>query len=189
MRSTVGKTTVTLELGDITGHKADAIVNAANSSLLGGGGVDGAIHRRGGPDILAQCRDIAANQGPLPPGDAVSTNAGKLLARRVLHTVGPIWRGGDEDEPETLVRCYRSCLELARQEGLRTVAFPSISTGAYGYPIDQAAQIATGAVVGFLHEHPASFDRITWVLFEEKTFGVYASALSAISAGKRSSDS
>lgn len=177
MHMTWSKTAVTLERGDITAHKADAIVNAANSTLLGGGGVDGAIHRQGGPEILSQCRVIAAQRGPLPPGDAVATDAGRLPTRRVLHTVGPIWHGGDHHEAETLGRCYRSCLELARQEGLRTVAFPSISTGAYRFPVKEAAKVAIEAITGFLNEHPDVFERITWVLFDESTFAIYAEVL------------
>lgn len=185
MRATIGTTSVTLERGDITAHKADAIVNAANSSLLGGGGVDGAIHRRGGPSILAECQTIAASRGPLPPGDAVATTAGKLLARRVLHTVGPIWRGGEDDEPETLARCYTSCLLLARREGLRTVAFVSISTGAYRFPLDLAADIAVHTVRTHLLEFPEAFERITWVLFDEHTFTAYAKVVGSVARDTR----
>jgi O-acetyl-ADP-ribose deacetylase (regulator of RNase III) len=177
MHMTLRKTAITLERGDITAHKAHAIVNAANSTLLGGGGVDGAIHRQGGPEILSQCRVIAANRGPLPPGDAVATDAGRLPARRVLHTVGPIWHGGHDHEAETLGRCYRSCLDLARQESLRTVAFPSISTGAYRYPVREAATVAIETTFDFLNEHPDDFERITWVLFDELTFASYAEVL------------
>ena len=132
--------------GDITRQDVDAIVNAANSSLLGGGGVDGAIHRAGGPAILADCRRIRDVRGPLPPGQAVITTAGELACRHVIHTVGPVWRGGGEGEAEILASCYRSSLALAHAHELGSVAFPSISTGAYGYPVQQAARVALGAV-------------------------------------------
>src|SRR6185369_3871748 len=122
--------------GDITRQAGvDAIVNAANSSLLGGGGVDGAIHRAGGPEILEQCRAIRARQGSLPAGEAVYTTGGRLAAKYVIHTVGPVWTGGDAGEPETLARAYRSSLRVAEELGLTSVAFPSISTGAYRFPL------------------------------------------------------
>src|SRR5690606_30509297 len=131
----IGTTRLTLVRGDITDQDLAAIVNAANASLLGGGGVDGAIHRRGGPAILEECREIRRTRFPngLPTGQAVATTAGELPARRVIHTVGPVWRGGGKGEPELLASAYRNSLGVARDEGLRTVAFPSISTGAYGY--------------------------------------------------------
>ncbi len=138
--------------GDITRVHADAIVNAANSSLLGGGGVDGAIHRAGGPSILEECRRMRAARFPdgLPAGDAVETTAGLLPARWVIHTVGPIWHGGSAGEPGTLARCYRSCLELAARRGAQSVAFPAISTGVYGYPREGAARIAADAISAWL---------------------------------------
>jgi O-acetyl-ADP-ribose deacetylase (regulator of RNase III) len=128
--------------GDIVRQAVDAIVNAANSSLMGGGGVDGAIHRAGGPAILEECRRIVAARGPLPAGQAVPTGGGRLRARHVIHTVGPIWRGGGYGEPETLASCYRESLRVAEELGAASMAFPSISTGAYGYPVGAAAAIA-----------------------------------------------
>src|SRR5207247_4200567 len=144
-----------------TRQAVDAIVNAANSSLLGGGGVDGAIHRAGGPAILEECRRIRARTGPLPAGEAVLTTAGALPCRHVIHTVGPIWSGGGRGESETLARCYRRSLALATEHGLRSVAFPSISTGAYGYPVDQAAAVALSTVRAVLLAGP-SFDLVRW---------------------------
>jgi len=138
--------------GDITRVAADAIVNAANSSLMGGGGVDGAIHRAGGPAILKECRAIRRESLPdgLAPGAAVETTAGALPAKYVIHTVGPVWRGGHSGEPRTLESCYRTCLEIAARLGLASVAFPAISTGIYGYPRDEAARVAWGAISRFL---------------------------------------
>lgn len=173
----IGNTDITLVQGDITKHEADAIVNAANSGLLGGGGVDGAIHREGGPEILVECKQIRAERGGCPAGDAVITTAGKLPAKKVIHTVGPIWRGGVEGEAETLARCYSSSLTLAVERGLKTIAFPSISTGVYGYPVRDAAAVAIGATRAFIEENPAGFDRVTWVLFDAETFAAYKEAL------------
>ena len=132
--------------GDITAIAVDAVVNAANTSLRGGGGVDGAIHRRGGPAILEACKVIRAQQGGCPTGEAVITTAGDLPARYVIHTVGPVWKGGDQGEPELLASCYRSSLHLCSEHALRTVAFPNISTGIYGYPKRDAAHIAVETV-------------------------------------------
>ncbi len=133
---------VVLKRGDITEEVVDVIVNAANSSLLGGGGVDGAIHRSGGPAILEECRKIRARQGGCPTGEAVITGAGQLGARHVVHTVGPVWRGGKEGEPDLLRSAYRNSLSLAAEHGARTIALPSISTGVYGYPVEKAARVA-----------------------------------------------
>lgn len=176
----VGGSVIALKKGDITEEVVDGIVNAANSSLLGGGGVDGAIHRAGGPEILAACRSIAAARGPLPAGEAVATTAGRLGehgVRRVIHTVGPVWRGGTEEEEPTLERAYFSSLTVAVEEGLRTVAFPSISTGAYGYPVEAAAAAALAAVVRFLQEHPGLLEEVRFVLFDEVTLEAYRAAL------------
>ena len=147
----IGKATVRLIKGDITEMETDAIVNAANSSLMGGGGVDGAIHRKGGPKILEECKKIRATEWPqgLPTGKAVITSAGNLKAKNVIHTVGPIWHGGNRGEPELLAQAYHNSLRLAVSNGLKTVAFPSVSTGAYGYPIGDASRIALKTVKEF----------------------------------------
>lgn len=139
-------------VGDLTDHRVDAIVNAANSTLLGGGGIDGAIHRRGGPAILEACREIRRNQWPqgLPTGEAVATTGGELPAPWVIHTVGPIYGQHGGDEPRLLARCYRQCLSLAGDMGLGTVAFPAISTGVYGYPQALAAPVVSAALKDFL---------------------------------------
>ncbi len=174
----IGEAMLEIVQGDITEQSVDAIVNAANSSLMGGGGVDGAIHRAGGPAILEECKQIVARQGRLPAGQAVITTGGNLPARYVIHTVGPIWRGGDRGEPETLASAYRSSLEVARSNGLKTVAFPSISTGAYGYPVDKAAGIAIKAVVDYLKERDW-FEQVKFVLFDRRTYDAYDRALSS----------
>ncbi len=143
---------VVVMVGDITGDKVDAIVNAANSSLMGGGGVDGAIHRAGGPDILHACKEIRRDHYPdgLPTGRAVITTAGKMVAKYVIHTVGPVYGRGGKEKAKELASCYRNSLALAAQNGLDTVAFPAISTGVYGYPLDEAAQVCSKAVQEFL---------------------------------------
>ena len=171
----VGKATVRLVRGDITEMETDAIVNAANRSLMGGGGVDGAIHRKGGPKILEECKRIRATEWPqgLPKGKAVITDAGNLKARHVIHTVGPIWHGGNRGEPELLAQAYQNSLRLTVAKGLKTVAFPSISTGAYGYPIENACRVALEAVKEFL-EKEDSLDEVIFVLFSESAFEVYA---------------
>ena len=145
-----------LAQGDITKEDVDAIVNAANSGLMGGGGVDGAIHRVGGQAILEECKRIVERRGRLPAGQAVITTGGRLPARHVIHTVGPRWSAGQRGEAEALVSAYRESLALALDEGLKTVSFPSISTGAYGYPVDQAARIALGEVASILERIQAS---------------------------------
>ena len=141
-------------VGDITGMHVDAIVNAANSSLLGGGGVDGAIHREGGPEILKECKDIRRHQYPqgLPAGKAVITTAGNLPSAHVIHTVGPVWKGGQAGERETLADAYKNCLVLAAQTGINTIAFPAISTGVYGFPKDLAGRIAYRTISDFLQK-------------------------------------
>ena len=153
-------------------------MNAANSTLLGGGGVDGAIHRRGGPSILDECRRLRVTQYPdgLPTGEAVSTTAGALQARRVIHTVGPIWRGGHANEAALLASAYRNSLERAREEGLRRIAFPSVSTGAYGYPTEEAARIALRTVHDYLRAHNDAFDEVRFVLFSDADLDVYRDA-------------
>lgn len=159
--------------GDITTLDVDAVVNAANSSLLGGGGVDGAIHRKGGPAILAACKEIRARQGKCPTGEAVITPAGELPARYVIHTVGPVWQGGQQDEPTLLANCYRNSLRLATSHGLKTLAFPNISTGVYGYPKDRAAEVALDTVRQFAEAEPCSVEKITFVCFDPENYQVY----------------
>jgi O-acetyl-ADP-ribose deacetylase (regulator of RNase III) len=169
---------VTLVRGDITEQDVDAVVNAANATLLGGGGVDGAIHSKGGPAIVEECRLIRSREYPggLPTGMAVSTTAGKLNARRVIHTVGPVWQGDGQGEEGLLASAYRSSLDRARSEGLRTIAFPSISTGAYGYPIESASRTAIRTVREWLADNAGALDEIRFVLFSEKDYREYVAA-------------
>jgi O-acetyl-ADP-ribose deacetylase (regulator of RNase III) len=172
-----GTTVVRLVQGNIVQQKVDAIVNAANSSLLGGGGVDGAIHRAGGPMILEDCQKIRAAQGGCKAGDAVITRAGKLDARHVIHTVGPVWQGGKVGEPETLANAYRRCLEVAKDAEVRTIAFPAISTGIYGYPLKEAAIVALETVSKYCTENVSCFDEIMFVLFGAEAFDAYSATL------------
>jgi O-acetyl-ADP-ribose deacetylase (regulator of RNase III) len=160
--------------GDITTLNVDAVVNAANSGLMGGGGVDGAIHRAAGPALLEECRKIAASRrnipgGPCPAGDAVITGAGKLPAKHVIHTVGPVWHGGSRGEPELLASCYRKSSLLAEEAGLESIAFPNISTGVYGYPKDKAAAVAVAAVRETLAETPG-IKRVVFVCFDRENY-------------------
>jgi O-acetyl-ADP-ribose deacetylase (regulator of RNase III) len=171
----VGSARVVLVQGDITQQDTDAIVNAANSTLLGGGGVDGAIHRAGGPQILEECKQIRARQGGCPAGEAVITSGGNLKARYVIHTVGPVWSGGCSREDELLSNAYRNSLRLASGRGLRTVAFPSISTGAYGFPTDRAARVAADTVKKFL-EQEGGLDEVMFVLFSDRDLKIYQEA-------------
>ncbi len=165
---------ISLMEGDITRQSADAIVNAANSSLLGGGGVDGAIHRRGGPEILAECRALRASRygRGLPTGQAVATTAGRLDARWVIHTVGPV-HSATEDRSPLLASCYRESLRVAGELGARTVAFPAISTGVYRWPLDDAARIAVDTV----RTTDTSVEEITFVLFDERAYEAFAAAV------------
>ncbi|MDQ3844936.1 MAG: O-acetyl-ADP-ribose deacetylase [Bacteroidota bacterium] len=162
--------------GDITKISVDAIVNAANSSLLGGGGVDGAIHRAGGAAILEECKKIVARQGGCKTGEAVITTAGNLPARYVIHTVGPVWNGGRNGEREKLANCYFNSLQLAIENDCRAIAFPNISTGVYRFPKEEAAKIAVDAVTGFLNEKD-QIERVIFVCFDEENYGFIQSEL------------
>ena len=165
--------------GDITEiSNVQAIVNAANETLLGGGGVDGAIHRAAGPELLTECRKA----GGCEMGDAKLTGAYKLPCDYVIHTVGPRWCGGYRDEAYILKKCYISCLSLALEHDIRTIAFPSISTGAFGYPAKDAAQVAVSTVFDYIRAHPNSFDEIYWVLFDDQTKSFYERAINDIKA-------
>ncbi len=179
----INKAKISIIQGDITRQSTDAIVNAANSSLMGGGGVDGAIHRAGGPAILEECIKIVAKQGRLPTGKAVITTAGNMQAKHVIHTVGPIWHGGNQDEPSLLASAYRESLKLAAANKLTSISFPSISTGAYGYPVEKAAVIALQEIVAFLKK-PSSIIEVVFVLFDARTFTAYADALHKVTREK-----
>lgn len=163
---------IRLERGDITRLSVEAIVNAANASLLGGGGVDGAIHRAAGPGLLAECRAL----GGCPPGEARLTRGYRLPAGHVIHTVGPMWRDGDSGERDVLASCYRSSLAIARDRGFRTIAFPAIATGVYGFPRNAAAQIAVATVRTHLAED-RTMERVIFMCFDEATLGAYREAL------------
>lgn len=172
---------ITLVCGDITEQETDAIVNAANSSLMGGGGVDGAIHRKGGTEILEECKIIRMESYPggLPTGKAVITTGGKLKAKKVIHTVGPIWHGGDKGERELLSQAYINCLALALDSGVKTISFPSISTGAYGYPIEKASRVALRAVVQFLEKNKG-IEEVRFVLHSMHDLKIYEKALAEL---------
>jgi O-acetyl-ADP-ribose deacetylase (regulator of RNase III) len=172
-----GETKISFVQGDITDQNVDAIVNAANSSLMGGGGVDGAIHRKGGPEILEECKLIRQHEwhDGLPGGKAVITNGGRLKVGHVIHTVGPVWRGGGEKESEVLANCYKNSLSIAKKRRLRSVAFPSISTGAYGYPIQEASRIALNTVKECIEKEGGPAE-VVFVLFSESDLRIYIQA-------------
>lgn len=181
MRYRIGsKATLELVMGNITDETTDAIVNAANSSLLGGGGVDGAIHKAAGPALLAECKKIREQRGPLPPGQAVTTSGGDLNARYVIHTVGPVWQGGKVNEPQILESCYCNSMEQANLKACSSVSFPSVSTGAFGYPVGAAAQIALRVIADLLHD-PKSVRLVRFVLFDQHTYKAYAAAAEELS--------
>jgi O-acetyl-ADP-ribose deacetylase (regulator of RNase III) len=171
----VGEAVVEIEQGDITAEQTEAIVNAANEGLRGGGGVDGAIHRAGGPAIMEECRKI----GRCPTGKAVVTTGGRLAARYVIHTVGPIWRGGGSGEAELLASCYRESLKTTQAKGAASISFPSISTGAYGYPKPEAARVALKAVAGYLKQNPG-IARVRFVVFSPGDLEIYRQALDEV---------
>ncbi|KAB2832740.1 MAG: O-acetyl-ADP-ribose deacetylase [Candidatus Brocadia sp.] len=177
IKITINKAVLELTEGDITEQKTDAIVNAANSSLLGGGGVDGAIHRAGGPAILGACKKL----GGCPTGEARITAGGNLKAKYVIHTVGPVYHDGKRNEPELLANAYKNSLALAFQYKLRSVAFPSISTGAYGYPLNEAAVIALKTVITYLKTY-TGIQVVRFVLFNPKAYQIYENSLKALTA-------
>jgi O-acetyl-ADP-ribose deacetylase len=174
MRRKIGQSIIELHQGDITHEEVDAIVNAANSSLMGGGGVDGAIHRRGGPSIMAET-DLKYPQG-CPTGSAVISTAGNLKAKYVIHAVGPVWRGGEHGEAELLAGAYRRSLELAVEHDCRSIAFPAISAGVYGYPMDLAAWLALATSIDFLHKNERP-ELVRFILFSEGAYGAFSATL------------
>ena len=185
MEVNINQTKLAIIQGDITKQSTDAIVNAANPSLMGGGGVDGAIHRAGGPAILEECKKVVAQQGRLPTGKAVITTGGNLKAQYVIHTVGPIWHGGSRNESELLKSAYYECLKLATENKLSSISFPSISTGAYGYPVDEAARIALNTVFSFLKKQATSLKDVVFVLFDSRTYQTYCSALQEVTGSSQ----
>lgn len=176
----VNSTKVTPVKGDITLLKVDAIVNAANSGLMGGGGVDGAIHTAGGPAIVEECRVIVSKIGRLPAGQAVITTGGRLPAKYVIHTVGPVWRGGGSREEEVLASCYTESLKIAGAKELSSIAFPGISTGIYGYPQDLAAEVATNAVIGYLKNTHTTLRLVQFVVYNSDALKIYTGILNSV---------
>lgn len=176
---TINGTVLALDTGDLTRERVDAIVNAANSTLLGGG-VDGAIHRAAGPELLRECRTL----GGCAPGDAKITRGYGLPARHVIHTVGPVYHGGARGEAETLASCHRRCLELALENGLKTVSFPAVSCGVYGYPPEAAARVALGAVAAFLRERPG-LEKVRFVLFNKPVAEAFGAAMAALPEARK----
>ena len=180
MKHSFGTWTLELLNGNITRVRADAIVNAANRALVGGGGVDGAIHEAGGPTLMQELNVIRVAQNGCPPGSAVATTAGKLPAQFVFHAVGPQWGGGNRGEPELLASCYRTCLRMAEERGLSRISFPSISTGVYGYPMEQAAAVALEAVREHFRSPEARVQEVVFVLYGPEAYETYADALQAM---------
>ena len=172
MGGQVSKDRFEIVLGDITVQKVDAIVNAANNSLLGGGGVDGAIHRAAGPELLEECRTLGGCQ----TGDAKITAGYRLPAKYVIHTVGPVWKGGGHSEEKLLANAYRNCLRVAKESGIRSIAFPSISTGVYGFPVDKASRIAIKEITAHLEQNTIP-EKVFFVCFDERTYQTYSSAV------------
>ena len=180
MKTRILQTDLELIQGDITKAEVDAIVNAANSQLIGGGGVDGAIRRAGGDEIEQACAEIRKREGGCPTGKAVITTGGNLPAKYVIHTAGPVWEGSNSGEAELLASCYQSSLQLAVQNGIQRIAFPSISTGIYGYPTEKAAVVALTAVKEFVEQNNATLTTIQFILFDEATHTCYLDALLAV---------
>ncbi len=178
--------TLRLLIGDITKIRVDAIANAANSQLRAGGGVDGAIHRAGGPTLQWELDQIRAESGPCPTGSAVVTSAGALPAQHVFHAVGPVYQNGQRGEAELLASCYRKCLELADERELRSISFPAISTGAYGYPAGEAARIALGTIAGYLTKSDLGVREVLFVLWDQGAYDTHTRALEAHMPGKLS---
>lgn len=168
---------IRLVKGDITQMEVDALVNAANTSLSGGGGVDGAIHRGGGPAIMEVCNEIRKERGGIATGEAVITTAGNLPAAHIIHTAGPVWHGGNNGEERLLAKCYQSCLKLAIQRGLKSLAFPNISTGIYSFPKQRAAEIAVKTVVAFLEREPGCIEEVSFVCFDDENYRLYQELL------------
>jgi O-acetyl-ADP-ribose deacetylase (regulator of RNase III) len=178
LETIVAAAKLVLLCGDITEQGTDAIVNAANPGLMGGGGVDGAIHKKGGADILEECKVIRETYYPdgLPAGQAIITTGGYLKAKKVIHTVGPVWHGGINNEPKVLAMAYKNCLKVALNNGIKTISFPSISTGAYGYPVEKASKIAIQAVIGFLRENKG-IEEVRFILHSSYDLQIYEEAL------------
>jgi O-acetyl-ADP-ribose deacetylase len=182
MDAKFGTTRLVLKSGDLTAEDVDAIVNAANSRMRGGGGVDGAIHAAGGPAILEDCKRVVPDGTSLAPGKVVMTTAGQLLARVVIHTVGPIWAGGSQGEDETLALCYINCLHLAASAGIRSIAFPAISTGVYGYPFELACPLSLQVIREFCQAHPAVIEKLSLVYFSQADHQAAETHLSALNS-------
>lgn len=180
MKKQFGQTTLELIQGDITKAEVDAIVNAANEKLIGGGGVDGAIRRAGGDKVVEECNEIRARQSGCPTGQAVITTGGNLSAQYIIHTVGPVWQGGKAGEAALLASCYRESLQLAAENRVKSIAFPSISTGVYGYPTEKAATVALETIRDLADSDIIIPELIQFVLFDDATYGCYSDALSTL---------
>jgi O-acetyl-ADP-ribose deacetylase len=178
----INKTKLSIIQGDITNQATDAIVNAANSGLMGGGGVDGAIHKMGGPVILEECKRIISKQGKLPAGKAVITTGGNLKARYVIHTVGPVWHGGQNKEETLLADAYGECLNIASENNIFSISFPSISTGVFGYPVEKACRVALKTIIHFIREKDNSIKEIVFVLFDPISYKCYCSEAKNLTA-------
>ena len=179
MQKKINGTVIELLKGDITMLRVDAIVNAAKNSLMGGGGVDGAIHKAGGPEILRECKEIVKRQGECPTGEAVITTAGNMPSKYVIHTVGPVWKGGSEDEKQLLSNCYKNSLNIAVQNGIKSIAFPNISTGIYKFPKKEAGIIAVESVIEFL-KNESSIEKVIFACFGDENYEIYIKLIEAL---------